>query len=182
MKLKPLQLACTALVLSLFITGSVQAASTKIRAQNFAGTYLITSPSNPSGENRILVISNPGVKYDDGTDVIVPPVAQLFSYLLKDPNNNDQEIGNFNAGYYLGSGKFTFIENDPATRRHFAIKINSKTGKGKGSAVFVHDRSCTDLSNEPGFNMGDYICTTPERSTFTYSDDYTIEKISDEIL
>ena len=181
MKLKSLQLACTALALSLFITGSAQAAS-KIKAQSFAGTYSITSPSNPDQENRTLVIFAPGVEYDDGTDVIVPPGYQLFSYTLKDPNNNNKEIGNFNAGYYVGGGKFTFVENDPGIRRHFSIKINSKTGKGKGAALFIRDRSCTDLSNEPAFNVGDYICTTPERSTFTYSDDYTIEKISNEIL
>jgi len=181
MKLKSLQLACTSLALSLFITGSAQAAS-KIRAQSFAGTYLIKSPSNPASENRTLIISSPGVTYDDGTDVIVPPGYQLFSYRLKETSNNDKEIGKFNAGYYAGNGRFIFSENDPAIRRHFAIRINPRTGKGKGSALFIFDRNCTDLSNDPDFNPGDYVCTTPEEPTFNFSDDYLIEKVSDETL
>lgn len=179
MKLKPLQLACTSLVLSLFITGSAQANNTKIKAQSFAGTYLIKSPSNPEFENRTISISAPGVTYDDGTDVIVPPSYQLFSYKIKDPNNNDQEIGQFNAGYYAGNGRFIFSETNPGIRKHFAIKINPRTGRGKGSALFLFDRNCTDLSNDPDFTPGTYLCVTPSEPKFTYSDDYIIEKISE---
>ncbi len=109
MKLKPLQLACTSLVLSLFITGSVQAAS-KIKAQSFAGTYSITSPTSPELENRLLIISNGIVGSSDGAGDIVPPGYQLFFYTLKDPNNNDSQIGQNNIGYYTGNGKFVFCQ------------------------------------------------------------------------
>lgn len=181
MKLKPLQLACTSLVLSLFITGSAQAAS-KIRAQSFAGTYSITSPSSPELENRLLIISNGIVGSSDGAGDIVPPGYQLFFYTLKDPNNNDSQIGQKNIGYYTGNGRFTFTESDPARQRNYAIKINLKTGKGKGSQLIANERNCTDLSNDPNFGPGNYFCVNREEPSLNFSKDYTIEKISNEIL